>query len=95
MLYNPQVWLRDLDINIIEAEVFEGLRNVVMEENEEDNIEKISDEVFESIGEKRTLLNYVLRRKANWIGHILGRNCIFHGVIMVSYIKGGIQAEGI
>ena len=29
----------------------------------------------ERIGEKRTLLNNILCRKSNWIGHILIRNC--------------------
>ena len=43
--------------------------------------EKVVNEVFERIGEKRTLLNNVLRRKANWIGHILRRNCLLHDAI--------------
>ena len=30
------------------------------------------------IGEKRTLLNNILRRQANWIGH---RNCLLHDAI--------------
>ena len=37
--------------------------------------EKVRNEqVFELIEEKGTLLNNILRRKANWIGHILRRN---------------------
>ena len=36
---------------------------------------------FERIGEKRTLRNNILRRNANWIGHILGRNCLPPDVI--------------
>ena len=44
--------------------------------------EKVTNEqVLERIGEKRTLLNNILRRKANSIGHILRRNCFFHDVI--------------
>ena len=40
--------------------------------------EKISNEqVLDHIGEKRTRLNNILRRKVNWIGQILRRNCIF------------------
>ena len=38
------------------------------------------EQVLERIGEKRTFLNNILRRKANWIGHILRRNCLLHGV---------------
>jgi hypothetical protein len=34
--------------------------------------EKVTDEqVIERIGEKRTLLNFILRRNANWIGNIM------------------------
>ena len=36
------------------------------------------EQVPERMGEKRTLLNYILCRKANWIGHILRTNCILH-----------------
>ena len=44
--------------------------------------EKITNEqVLDRIGEKRTLLNNILRRKANWIGHILRRNCLPHDAI--------------
>ena len=37
--------------------------------------------VVDRIGEKRTLLNNILRRNANWIGHILRRNCLLHDAI--------------
>ena len=37
--------------------------------------------VLDRIGEKRTLVNNILRRKANWIGHILRRNCLLHDAI--------------
>ena len=44
--------------------------------------EKITNEgVLESIGEIRTLLNNVVRRRANWFGHILRRNCLLHDAI--------------
>ena len=39
--------------------------------------EKVTNElVLERIGEKRTLLNNILRRKTNWIDHILRINCL-------------------
>ena len=45
--------------------------------------EKITNEqVLERVGEKRTLLNNILRRKAYWIGHILRRNFLLHVAIM-------------
>jgi hypothetical protein len=44
--------------------------------------EKVTnEEVLEYVGEKRTLLNTILPRKFNWIGHILRRNCLLHNVI--------------
>ena len=39
--------------------------------------EKVTKEVLERIGEKKTLLNNILSRKANWIGHILRINWLF------------------
>ena len=44
--------------------------------------EKVTNgQVLERIGEKRTLLSNILRRKVNWIGHILRRNCLLHDAI--------------
>ena len=44
--------------------------------------EKVTNEqVLGRIREKRTLLNNILRRKANWIGHILRRKCLLHYAI--------------
>ena len=49
-----------------------------------------NEQVLEHIGEKRTLPNNILRRKANWIGRILRRNCLLHDVIegQVTEVKG-------
>ena len=38
-------------------------------------------QVFDRIGEKRTLLNNILCRKANWISHVLRSNSLLHDVI--------------
>ena len=44
--------------------------------------EKVTNEqVLERIEEKRTLLNAILHRKGNLIGHIPRRNCLLHDVI--------------
>ena len=43
-------------------------------------LEKVTNEL-DHIGEKRTLINNILRRKANWIGHILRRNCLLPDAI--------------
>ena len=40
--------------------------------------QKVSNEVLKPIREKRTLINTILRRKANCVGHILRRYCLIH-----------------
>ena len=37
-----------------------------------------NEQLLERIGEKRTLVNDTLRRKANLIGRILRINCLLH-----------------
>ena len=39
------------------------------------------EEVLHGVKEQRNTLHTIQRRKANWIGHILGRNCILKYVI--------------
>ena len=48
------------------------------------------EQVLESTGEKGTLVNYNLRRKVNWIDHILRRNCLLHDAIegQMTEVKG-------
>ena len=36
-----------------------------------------NEEVVEYIEEKRSLFNNILRRKTDWIGHVVRRNCLF------------------
>ena len=43
--------------------------------------EKVSKEVLVPLGEKRIFLNYILRRKYNWIEHILRINWLIYDVI--------------
>ena len=49
-----------------------------------------NEQVLDHIGEKRTLLNNILRRKANLIGHILRRNFLIHDTMEVpmTEVKG-------
>jgi hypothetical protein len=54
-------------------------------------LEKVTNEqVIERIGEKRILLNNMLLRKANLIGHILRRNCLLRDAIegQMTEVKG-------
>ena len=61
---------------------------MVLEENAEDKI--TNEQVLGRIGEKRTLLNNILRRKANYIGHTLRRNLLLHDNIegQITEVKG-------
>ena len=45
------------------------------------------------LNEQRNILGEISQREANWIGHILRRNCILQHVIEGN-IKGGIEVTG-
>jgi len=47
-----------------------------------------SEEVLLRVKEQRNILHEISKRKANWIGHILCRNCLLQGVIE-GKIEGG------
>ena len=66
------MWLRDLDTKKIEA-----LKCGSGGEYKIIYLDKVTNEqVLERVGEKKILLNNILRRKVNWMGHILTRNCL-------------------
>jgi len=52
-----------------------------------------NEEVLRRVNEQRNILHEISKRKANWIGHILRRNCLLQGVIE-GKIKGGIEVRG-
>ena len=52
-----------------------------------------NEEVLLRVNEQRNILHEIRKRKANWIGHILCRNCLLQGVIE-GKIKGGIEVIG-
>jgi hypothetical protein len=45
------------------------------------------------VKEQRNILHEISKRKANWIGHILRRNCLLQQVIE-GKIKGGTEVTG-
>ena len=47
-----------------------------------------NEDVLIRVNEKRTILHEIRKRKANWIGHILRRNCLLKQVI-----EGKIKGE--
>ena len=52
-----------------------------------------NEQVLLTPKEQRNILHEISKRKANWIGHILRRNCLLQGVIE-GKIKGGIEVTG-
>ena len=52
-----------------------------------------SEEVLLRVKEQRNILNEISQRKANWIVHILRRNCFLQEVIE-GKIKVGIEVTG-
>ena len=53
----------------------------------------VRNEVLPRDNEQRNILHEISKRKANWIGHILRRNCLQKQVIE-GKIKGGIKVAG-
>jgi hypothetical protein len=47
-----------------------------------------NEEVLLRVSEQRNILHEIRQRKANWIGHILRRNCLLKEVI-----EGKIQGQ--
>ena len=49
-----------------------------------------NEEVLLRVNEQKNILHEIIKRKANWIGHILRRNCLLKQVIE-GKIKGQIE----
>jgi hypothetical protein len=52
-----------------------------------------NEEVLLRVKEQRNILHEISKRKANWIGHILHRNCLLQ-LVVEGKIKGGIDVTG-
>jgi len=52
-----------------------------------------NEEVLLRVKEQRNILHEIRKRKANWIGHILRRNCLLQRVTE-GKIQGGIEVTG-
>jgi len=52
-----------------------------------------NEEVLLRVKEQRNILHEIRKRNANWIGHILRRNCLVQQVIE-GRIKGEIEVTG-
>jgi hypothetical protein len=53
----------------------------------------VRNKVLLRVKEQRNILHEISKRKANWIGHILCRNCFLQQGIE-GKIKGGIEVRG-
>jgi hypothetical protein len=53
----------------------------------------VRNEVLLRAKEQKNVLHEISKRKVNWIGHILRRNCLLQRVIE-GKIKGGIEVTG-
>ena len=90
-LYGAEIWtLRAVDQKHMESSEMWCWRRM----------EKISctdhvrnEDVLLRVKEQRNILHEIRKRKANWIGHILRRNCILQRVIEEK-IKGEIDVTG-
>jgi len=90
-LYGAEIWtLRAVDQKHLESSEMWCWRR--MEKiSWTDHVRK--KEVLLRVKEQRTILHEVSIRKANWIGHILRRNCLLERVTE-GMIQGGIEVIG-
>jgi hypothetical protein len=69
-----------LDASGSRSETLGKFRNVVLEKiSWTDHVRK--EGVLLRVKEQRNILHNISKRKANWIGHILRRNCLLRQVI--------------
>jgi hypothetical protein len=52
-----------------------------------------NEDLLFRVKEQRNILHEIRKRKANWIGHILGRNCLLQRVVEEK-IKEGLEVTG-
>ena len=84
------VWCWNLDASGSRSEIPGKFWNVVLEKDGEDQLDRPceNEEVLLRVNEQRNILHEIRKRKDNWIGHILRRNCLLEQVI-----EGKIKGE--
>ena len=77
------VWCWSLDAPGNRSETPGKFWNVVLQKDGEDQLDRSceNEEVLLRVNEQRKILHEIRKRKANWIGHILRRNCLLQQVI--------------
>ena len=88
------IWCWNLDASNSRSESPGKFWNVVLEKDPEVQLGRsCEEEVLLRVKEQRNILHEINKRKANWIGHILRRNCPLQRVIE-GKIKGRIEMTG-
>jgi hypothetical protein len=57
--------------------------------------DRVRNEVLQRVKEESNILHTVKRRKANWIGHILRRNCLLKHIIKEKIERKGSEEEDV
>jgi hypothetical protein len=52
-----------------------------------------NEEVLLRFKERRNIVHEISKRKANWIGHILRRNCLLERVVEGKIGGGGVRSD--
>ena len=64
---------------------------MVLEKDGEDKLDQSCEKLeLQRAKEERNILNTIKRRKANWIGHNLRRNCLLQHIIE-GKLEGGME----
>ena len=84
------IWWWNLDASGSRSEIPGKFWNVVLEKDEKGQLDWSckNEEVLFRVNEQRNILHEIRKRKANWIGHFLRRNCLLKQVI-----EGKIKGE--
>jgi hypothetical protein len=89
-LYGAETWtLQKVDQKYLESSEMWCWRR--MEISWTDRVR--NEEILHIINEERNILHTIIRRKANWIGHILRKNCLLKHVIE-GKLEGMIEMTG-
>jgi hypothetical protein len=90
------IWCWNLDVSGSNSETHRMFWNMVLEEDWEDQFDRPCEKLRSilRVKKQRNILHEIRKRKANWICHILCRNCLLRQVIE-GQIKGGIEMTGI
>ena len=88
------IWCWNLNASGSRSETPGKFWNVVLEKDGKDQLDRACEK-WRSIRvkEQRNILQEISKRKANWIGHILRRNCLLQRV-NEGKIKGGLEVTG-